>query len=198
MNANAGPLILLPVDGSERRRGRPSTASGSRGHRRACPRPERPAEFEDWQTTASATTSPQAPRGPLARKGGAGPRNPRRTPARVPAREGEAAETIGRIAEEKDCVGVVMARAASARSGSAHGVGGHEGLPRREGAAHLHPLTARARRATAGSRRRFLAGLRSRPVSGVAADSPRSRAPRRPAPGTGATRRVPRRGCPPA
>ncbi len=108
MNANAGPLILLPVDGSESSARAAEYCVWFARPRRACPRPERPAEFEDWQTHGIGHESPQAPRGPLARKGGAGPRNPRRHPHEFPAREGEAAETIGRIAEERDCVGVVM------------------------------------------------------------------------------------------
>ncbi len=110
MNANAGPLILLPVDGSE------SSARAAEycvwfaratGGRVLVLNVQ--PEFEDWQTHGIGHDVARKHREDLSREKAARALEILAgTPHEFLLAEGEAAETIGRIAEESGCVGVVM------------------------------------------------------------------------------------------
>ena len=110
MSASPGPLILLPVDGSDT-----STRAAeycvwfarATGGRVLVLNVQ--TAFEDWQTHGIGHEAARKHREDLARESSskaleilAG------TPHEFLLAEGEPAETIGRIAEERGCVGVVM------------------------------------------------------------------------------------------
>jgi len=110
MSANAGPLILLPVDGSDSSaRAAEYCAWFARATGGRVLVINVQPEFEDWQTHGIGHEAAHKHREDLARaKSERALEILAGTPHEFLLAEGEPAETIGRIAEERGCVGVVM------------------------------------------------------------------------------------------
>jgi nucleotide-binding universal stress UspA family protein len=110
MSANSGPLILLPVDGSDTsaRAAEYSAWFARATGGRVLVLNVQPA-FEDWQTHGIGHEAAVQHRADLAREKSARALEILAgTPHEFLLAEGEPAETIGRIAEDRGCAQVVM------------------------------------------------------------------------------------------